>query len=202
MRGAYFDNISVPDLSLEGAPIAANGKFVAIPWKSQLSGGAVVVVPDMGQFKKFTYDDPLITGHKGVVTDLSFSPFLDNVLATASADATVKIWVIPHNGLNDDMIEGHQHADLKSHTKKVSFISWNPTTNFTIASSSTDCTIKVWDIKNEMATMDYQMNTQPVSLEWNHDGELIGCISKDKMIHIYDPRVYSKAIVTPTGHNA
>ena len=119
MRGAYFDNISVPDLSMEGASIAANGKFVAIPWKSQVSGGAVMVVPDMGQFKKFTYDDPLITGHKGTVTDLSFSPFLDNVLATASADSSVKIWVIPHNGLTDDMMEGHQHADLKSHSKKV-----------------------------------------------------------------------------------
>ena len=46
------------------------------------------------------------------------------------------------------------------------------------------------------------MNTQPVSLEWNHDGELIGCVSKDKMIHIFDPKTYSKAIVTPTGHNA
>jgi WD40 repeat protein len=65
--------------------------------------GAVAVLPDIGAFKKFSFNDPLITGHQGSITDLSFSPFLDNVLATASSDTTLKIWVIPQDGLNQDM---------------------------------------------------------------------------------------------------
>lgn len=61
------------------------------------------MLPDTGTYKKFSFNDPLITGHTGAITDLSFSPFLDNVLCTASTDATLKIWVIPQNGLDQDM---------------------------------------------------------------------------------------------------
>ena len=73
---------------------------------------------------------------------------------------------------------------------------WNPQSNFNIASTSLDCTVKIWDIQQERAAMNYVLNDHPTSLEWNHNGELIGCISKDKMMHIYDPRVFRKSIVT------
>jgi WD40 repeat protein len=69
-----------------------------------------------------------------------------------------------------------------------------------MASASLDCTVKVWDIQNEKAKMTYVLNDQPSCLEWNHNGELISCISKDKMMHIYDPRVHRQSIVTQTGH--
>ena len=49
--------------------------------------------------------------------------------------------------------------------------------------------------------MNYVLNDQPSSLEWNHNGELMACVSKDKMMHIYDPRIFRKSIVTQTGHD-
>lgn len=78
-------------------------------------------------------------------------------------------------------------------------LSWNPRANLTIASASQDCFIKVWDIKNEKATMDYHLGSHPFALEWNHDGELMGALSKDKKMHIYDPRIYKRAIVVSAG---
>lgn len=78
---------------------------------------------------------------------------------------------------------------------------WNPQSDFTMASASLDCTVKIWDIQNEKAKMNYVLNDHPSSLEWNHNGELMGCVSKDKMMHIYDPRVFRKSIVTQTGHD-
>ena len=196
---AQVDNIRVPDLATEGAQIAANTKFIAMPYKTSLSKGAVAVVQDTGKCNKLGIDDPLITGHHGTIQDLAFSPFLDNVLATASSDSTIKVWVIPHHGLDEYMIDGHQYANLCSHTKPVSLISWNPSANLTIASASQDSYIKVWDIKNEAATLNYCLNSHPYALEWNHDGELVAALSKDRKMHVYDPRSYKKAIVVSAG---
>lgn len=41
----------------------------------------------------------MLTGHKGPILDLDFSPHYENILATASADCTVAIWTIPEEGL-------------------------------------------------------------------------------------------------------
>lgn len=138
----------------------------------------MAVVPDDGCGKQFTVDDPLITGHSGTILDLSFSPFLDNVLATASADGTVKVWVIPEDGLgNADMVEGQQHADLRGHQNNVMLAKWNPAADFTIASASADMTIKVWDVMNQKNTLNYQLSAHPSSLQWSYDGDLIGALT-------------------------
>jgi WD40 repeat protein len=49
--------------------------------------------------------------------------------------------------------------------------------------------------------MNYNISSDPCCLEWNHDGELIGVMSADNMMHIYDPRIFRKSIVTSTGHD-
>jgi len=40
-----------------------------------------------------------LTGHAGAILDLQFSPFHNNILASGGADATVKIWRFPEEGL-------------------------------------------------------------------------------------------------------
>jgi len=51
---------------------------------------------------------------------LSFSPFHDNLLATASSDGTVKIWIVPEGGVKENTSDFD--AELKGHTKKVMLI--------------------------------------------------------------------------------
>lgn len=40
---------------------------------------------------------PLIHAHSAEVTDMTFSPHSDHLLATSSDDTTVKLWEIPQN---------------------------------------------------------------------------------------------------------
>lgn len=54
-------------------------------------------------YKRLEADVPLIRGHAGPVVDFDFSPFNDNLLATASEDGTVKLWVIPEDGITEDV---------------------------------------------------------------------------------------------------
>jgi hypothetical protein len=62
----------------------------------------------------------MIRGHRAAVQDLGFSPFLDNVLATASADGMVKVWVVAQDGLDEDMVDGNEHATLRGHSQAIS----------------------------------------------------------------------------------
>lgn len=56
-------------------------------------------------YKRLDATLPLIKGHSGPVVDFDFSPFNDNLLATASEDGTVKLWVIPEEGITKDVKE-------------------------------------------------------------------------------------------------
>jgi hypothetical protein len=182
---ATFDGINPPDGSIEGNVICGNDKWIAMPWKS--SGGGIVAVHPANQFGKLNPSMPLITGHKGVVQDLCFSPFHDNILATASADGSLKLWMIPDAGLTENLTK--YDADLKGHTKKVSLMKWHPTANFTIGSTSLDGTFKIWDIQSEKCTMSYDnIGEAPWSMEWNHNGSMMATIDKSKKMHIFDPR--------------
>jgi len=106
-----------------------------------------MVVPDTGTALYFDVEVPIIVGHRGLVQDLQFSPFHDNVLATCSNDCTTKVWIIPQQGLDSVMGEGEEHANLLGHDKKVLLLKWNPVSGFNIATASMDQTIKIWDVK-------------------------------------------------------
>jgi coronin-1B/1C/6 len=51
------------------------------------------------EYKRLEADLPLIKGHAGPVVDFDFSPFNDSLLATASEDGIVKLWLIPDEGV-------------------------------------------------------------------------------------------------------
>ena len=59
------------------------------------------------------------------------------MVATASEDASIKLW---------DYEQGELENTLKSHTGIVSFIAFHPGGK-TLASCSTDMTIKLWNLQ-------------------------------------------------------
>jgi len=123
---------------------------------------------------------------------LAFSPFHGNLLATSSADCTVKLWSIPDEGItaNHDKWD----ANLDEHCKKVSLIGWHPSAEYTLAAADIGGTVKIWDVQSEKSMFDYTGNTAvPWSMQWNHDGSMIGLITKEKKMHIVDPRQQAAA---------
>jgi WD40 repeat protein len=95
-------------------------------------------------YKRLEADLPLIKGHSGPVVDFDFSPFNDNLLATASEDGTVKFWVIPDEGIIKDVMDCD--AELRGHSKKVIFTKFHPGSDYTMATSGLDSTVRIWDI--------------------------------------------------------
>ncbi len=97
-------------------------------------------------YKRLEADLPLLKGHGGQVTDFDFSPFNDSLLASSSEDGTIKLWVIPEEGITHDVHEAD--GDLRGHSKKVVLTKFHPCAENTLMSTGADQTVRVWDIEN------------------------------------------------------
>jgi WD40 repeat protein len=138
-------------------------------------------------YKKLEADVPLIKGHAGPVVDFEFSPFNDNLLATASEDGTVKLWVIPEEGITKDVKEWN--AELNSNSKKLIFSKFHPSSDYTMATSGLDQVVRVWDIQNQKCALAFEdLKHTTYDLAWSHNGSLLAAVTKDKQLSFFDPR--------------
>ena len=96
--------------------------------------------------------------------------------------------------MQQDMNEGDEFARMIGHQNSVRNIQWNTKSNFNIASASTDLTVKIWDVNKEHESYNYEIFDNPQALEWNHDGQILICVSKDSIMHLLDPRTHGKCI--------
>jgi WD40 repeat protein len=75
-----------------------------------------------------------LNGHTDTVTAVAISTNL-GVIATASADQTVRLWAL----------DGHPLATLTGHTDAVTAVAFDPT-DYSLASASADHTVRLWRI--------------------------------------------------------
>lgn len=90
------------DIHIEGNYICANSKHIAVPWRGGATGSVIIAGAEcLCKFSAHT--PPCIQGHSDQILDLSFSPFHEDLLMTASADSTIKLWQIPSEGLSENL---------------------------------------------------------------------------------------------------
>lgn len=164
---------------------AVNSQFLAVCWQTG-GGGAAAVIPLKSTGK--LGDVPLVDGHSAPVLDVAFSPFNDNILATASEDSTVKIWSIPEGGLKASTQTAAQ--ELRGHGRKAGSVTFNPVANNILATSAIDFKVKIWDIEQgtEKCSLDGAHTGIIQSVEWNYNGSLLSTFCKDKKLRVIDPR--------------
>lgn len=144
---------------------------------------------------------PLYKGHSGALQDMEFSPFHENLLATASGDASLRLWAMPEGTLTESTDQAQ--AVLKGHSKKVMLMQWHPSAEFTIASCSQGGGVRIWDVQLERTQYNYAENKAvPWSLSWNYDGSLVNILTKDKQMHVIDPRQEKAVTVVPAHQGA
>jgi WD40 repeat protein len=203
-----WDGVKLTKNAWDSNYSSASANWIAMAWESG-GGGSVGILdahkpgklePTKVQFFNFFLSlarylltqVPLLTGHKGAVLDLDFSPFNDDMLATSSEDTKIHIWNIAGG------FEGHKSdvaQTLSGHTKKVGTIRWHPIANNIIASSATDYQVRVWDVETGKSVLRVDGHTAIIqSCEWNYDGSKLVSNAKDKQVRILDPR--SQSIVS------
>lgn len=153
------------------------------------------------EYKRLEADLPLIKGHAGPIVDFEFSPFAESLFVTASEDGSLKLWVIPEEGITKDVHESD--GELRGHSRKLIFSKFHPSADYTLASSSADCTVRLWDVSHQKCVITYdEIKSTTTGLEWSHNGSLLGAITKDRTLNIFDPRKEGPALSTSTHEGA
>uniref|UniRef100_A0A667YPM6 Coronin n=1 Tax=Myripristis murdjan TaxID=586833 RepID=A0A667YPM6_9TELE len=106
-----------------------------------------------------------------VVTDLDFSPFDDRLLATCSADETMKLWRVC-----DPEQEQPSEAELtlSPGQGRLELVLFHPTSSGLLALGANKCPL-IWDTSRQDAPLAVleQHGDQLQSLSWKQDGSLL-----------------------------
>ncbi len=200
-----IDNARIPIQTLAGhtgavwsVAISSDGKFLA-------SGSAdqTVKIWDLqtGELLK------TLKGHDAGVFSVAFSP--DNSLvASGSFDKTIKLWNIDQNkselypkyfkGYSHNYAKGYTHRNYQSysqgylqqtlvgHTQEVQSVAFSPDGQ-TLASGSTDGTVKLWNVNTGKAFRTLSGHTDSVwSIAIAPDGKTLASGSWDRTVKLWD----------------
>lgn len=128
-----------------------------------------------------------LNGHKEAVYKVTFNR--EGKIATASGDNTVKLWDAQGNLIHT--FQGHQAAVLS--------VSFSPDGQ-TLASTSTDKTLILWDIKKRQQAAPPLVNASIFrDVVFSPDGQIIATASEDKTVQLWRSRDY-KLLETLNGH--
>ncbi|OII77062.1 hypothetical protein cand_021890 [Cryptosporidium andersoni] len=205
-----FTDLRIGTRLSEGYGLACSTNFLAFANDGGGGCGTVLSIESAGIRKPPIM---IISGHNAGITNMSFSPFYNNILATSSDDKTIKIWSLPTSGeyydiLNQDFMESQNinrneyilnitspTSTLSGHEKRVYFCEFNHCADNILATASLDNKVVIWDMNKESEVFSMSnINCPCYDLKWNYLGTLLMTMNKDKKTRILDPR--SESVVS------
>jgi coronin-1B/1C/6 len=162
-------------------------------------GGGPVYILRQDNPERLNGEEADLNVHKGKILDVDFSPFDENLVATASEDGYAKVSQIPAGGLTEQIKD--PVATFTGHQKKVMWCNFNPVASNVLMTAAYDHSVKIWDVEaqTEIVSCDGPHTDLIQSVCWNRNGSQILSTCKDKYIRLWDPRA-ADAMVTVLGH--
>ncbi|GAB1607962.1 coronin-1C-A-like isoform X1 [Argonauta hians] len=194
-RDQCYDGVRITKSSWDSTFTAVNPKFLAIITESA-GGGSFLVLP-LSKVGRVAHDCALVTGHRAAVLDIAFCPHNDNIIASASEDCSVKIWMIPDGGLVTCMTESV--VDLLAHQRRVGIVVWHPSAQNILLSAGSDNKIFIWNCGTGEPLVKIDLPDLILSASFNYNGSRVAVTTKDKMIRILDPRTGAE-LKSAKGH--
>lgn len=195
-KESWYEGIKVTTNAHDSNFCEVNPKFLAIVIES--TGGGVFLVLPINQTGKLVGSFGRVCGHRGSVTDIKWNPFDDNIIASCSDDATIKLWSIPDKGITVPLTQSL--IEMRGHFKKVGHIEWHPVASDILLSAGLDFKVIVWNCKTGEAARVISVHGDAVfSISWSPDGCFFASTCKDKTIRVIDPRNGS-VLVQGEGH--
>ncbi|KAM4820168.1 coronin-7 [Thomomys bottae] len=192
-REAWISDIRAGTTPTCGSHIKSSCSLIAF---NSDRPGVLGIVPldDHGEDKRHV---AYLGCHSDLITDLDFSPFDDFLLATGSADRTVKFWRLPGPGQDLPSVPG---LVLGPEELPVEVLQFHPAVDGVLVSTAGPA-VKVWDATKQQPLTELVNHGDLVqSAVWSRDGALLGTTCKDKQLRIFDPRASVKASQSIQAH--
>ncbi|XP_053370623.1 coronin-7-like isoform X3 [Clarias gariepinus] len=188
-KDEWIPNVRGSSLNSQGNQIKSSCSLLAFN-TDQAGGGKVGLCSlDPGPEGKWTVT--YIPCHADQVTDLDFSPFDDNLLATCSADETVKVWRVCDPGQEQPV---SANTSLSPGEGRLELLLFHPAAAGLLAVGSSRG-VQVWDTSRDKALAVLEQHKEQVqSLAWKEDGSLLASSCKDKNLRIFDLRAQLTAV--------
>lgn len=182
-KDGWINNVHAGSFSCQGNHIKASSKLVA--FNTDQAGGGMVGLTSLNPLDgQWTVTQ--VSCHSDLVTDMDFSPFDESLLATCSADETIKLW-----RLCDPEQEQPSRPELtlQPGQGRLEVVHFHPTSSGLLAVATAKSPL-IWDTSRQDAPLAAleQHSDQLQSLSWKRDGSLLASSSKDKMLRVFDPR--------------
>jgi WD40 repeat protein len=122
--------------------------------------------------------------HSAVVNGVTFSPN-GQLLATSSADTTIKLW----HWDGDGHVSPHSHQTLAGHNALVVNVAFSPDSQI-LASASWDTTVNLWNREGTLLTTLLGHSAPVWKVAISPDGQFLASVSEDNMLILWDlPRI-------------
>ena len=128
--------------------------------------------------------------HTEAVMALAWSTIHRQVLASGSADKTVKLWDVT----KADDANGGVAATFTHHTDKVQSLAWHPTEGTILATGSYDRTVCLVDARTTDSCKRVKIPADCESIAWDpHQPHLLTAASEDGSVLCWDVRKFDSA---------
>jgi len=118
--------------------------------------------------------------HSDSVTCLGWNEKKRTVLASGSADKTVKLW---------DILRQSCTQTLKIHTDKVQDLMWHPVEENILLTAGFDKVAKMTDIRRRGSALSFQLDADAECVRWNyHNPGSLLCTSESGKLFCFDAR--------------
>ncbi|XP_077069852.1 coronin-7 [Siphateles boraxobius] len=196
-KDGWISNVRGGSFSSQGNHIKSSCGLVA--FNTDQAGGGMVGLSSVNAGSDGKWTVTQISCHADLVTDLDFSPFDEYLLATCSADETVKLWRVCDP---DQDQPSNAEVTLSPGDGRLEVVLFHPAASGLLAVASARA-VQVWDVTRDSAlTVLEQHADQLQGLAWKEDGSLLASSCKDKKLRLFDPRAQPSAVQCVQGHQA
>jgi len=125
----------------------------------------------------------IFTGHTAVVEDVAWHLLHESLFGSVADDQKLMIWDTRSN------VNTKPSHTVDAHTAEVNCLSFNPYSEFILATGSADKTVALWDLRNlKLKLHSFESHKDEIfQVQWSpHNETILASSGTDRRLHVWD----------------